>query len=178
MSFIKKHVALVAMIALVLAITGGIFAAAWTSALGTDSANFGNDFATVQADANIGDLLPSGTIYGGTSGNVTPQDPIFTVDPEDTYTGELWVTVYLANGGDLTGNFEHLNIEVACANATAGTTPQLLSLKNARVAFPVSSYPAAGFDLSVEGGSWYAYNDVSGDASLTLYCEVTPREPS
>ena len=178
----KRNLFLLGALALALVITGGIFAGAWFMHTGQDSPTLEADFADVTVDATkIGTLLPD-PISGGTWGNVTAQSAIFTITPDaagtGNYTGDLRVTLYLADAGELSQSFQHLNIEVTCSDTTGGgAAQQLLGLDNAKVAFPVSGYSAgASITISTIGGSYHAYDTIeafSGD--LTLYCEVSPR---
>jgi len=173
----KRSLFLTGALVLALLITGGIFASAWSfSNSGQDSVTWGSDYAVVSANTtNIDAILPA-TVYGGTWGDVAAKDPIFTITPTSGYTGDVWVTVYIANTDDLSQKLEHLNIEVK-STYTAESDPltQVLTLDNGKVAFPMSGYATNAITVSTTGGTLYAYADFAGSGTMDLYCEVKPR---
>ncbi len=115
-----------------------------------------------------------------TEGEVLTGD-LFTVTPDDSYTGDLTVKVYLANTGDLVKAYKYLNIKLYLGESEeAGGTPdyQLLTLDNGVATFHLKDYEPGIHTLSVSGGG---YGLVSGYTSEwepgwsvepELYCEI------
>lgn len=115
-----------------------------------------------------------------TDGQV-PKGDLFMITPDDNYTGDFTVKVYLANTGDLVKAYQYLNVKLYLEESEeAGETPdyQLLTLENGVVTFHLKEYVPGIHTLSVTGGG---YGLVSGYPSEwpegwsvvpELYCEV------
>ncbi|GAI22719.1 unnamed protein product, partial [marine sediment metagenome] len=98
------------------------------------------------------------------SGDV-PTDGLFDITPDDDYTGDLAVKVYLTNTGDLVKAYQYLNMKLYLEGSVeAGETPnyQLLTLDNGEATFNLKDYAPGTYTLSVTGGS---YGLVSTDTS-------------
>ena len=98
------------------------------------------------------------------SGDV-PTGDLFDITPDDDYTGDLVVKVYLTNTGDLVKAYQYLNMKLYLEGSVeAGETPnyQLLTLDNGEATFNLQGYAPGTYTLSVTGGS---YGLVSTDTS-------------
>ncbi len=98
------------------------------------------------------------------SGDV-PTGDLFDITPDDNYTGDLAVKVYLTNTGDLVKAYQYLNMKLYLEGSVeAGETPnyQLLTLDNGEAAFNLQGYAPGTYTLSVTGGG---YGLVSTDTS-------------
>ena len=98
-------------------------------------------------------------------GGDVPIGNLFDITPDDDYTGDLAVKVYLTNTGDLVKAYEYLNMKLYLEGSVeAGETPnyQLLTLDNGEAAFNLQGYAPGTYTLSVTGGS---YGLVSPDSS-------------
>ena len=98
------------------------------------------------------------------SGDV-PIGNLFDITPDNDYTGDLAVKVYLTNTGDLVKAYQYLNMKLYLEGSVeAGETPnyQLLTLDNGEAAFNLQDYAPGTYTLSVTGGS---YGLVSTDSS-------------
>lgn len=177
MSFMKKSkrsLFLLGTLALALVLTGGVFAGTWFNVANDGTVTTEADYASVSATT-----LSITDVQGGELGNVAAQT-IFTITSEANYTGDLLVTVYLANAPDLVATFESLQLKVKSAFQGGGlelTDWQLLSLDNESVIIPVTGYTGGtAFNVTVESGTWHAQPDIeTNDPDLDLYCEVSQR---
>jgi len=185
---------LIGALMLALALTGGLFAFAYTTAsitLGSTLWAVGSDFATVNASStfdwwHVTDDLNEG-LLGRVSGAMDDTgQTLFTINPSANYTGDLEIKVYLANAGHMRKAFQHFNMMLECQPSeeygSANLTYQLLTLQNADVLFHWNQ-PGDGSSSNVTlvGGSWHtmAYQPLPWPTgyrtSPQLYCEVQPR---
>ena len=95
-----KSAFLIGALLMALVVTGSVFAYGYTTASTTLSATAaGSDFAAISANNSD---LPTWTPYGFFKGGISGPKPIFDVNTESAnYTGDLTVTVSIANGDDL-----------------------------------------------------------------------------
>ncbi len=173
MSRKKRNILLAAIFALLLLVTGGTFSGAWFSAANSGSAVTEADFATVAANSTVSIT----DVHGGEIGNVTAQSQIFDIDPDDTYTGDLLVRLYMVDAGNLLATFEDLQLKVTVTSSGASITPatyQLLTLETDSVYFKITGYtPSNRIAVNVTGGSWHAQASIdSNDPSLDLFAQV------
>jgi len=102
-----------------------------------------------------------------------PTGDLFDITPDDDYTGDLAVKVYLTNTGDLVKAYQYLNIKLYLEGSVeAGETPnyQLLTLDNGEATFNLTGYAPGTYTLSVGHGASPAipggsYGLVSTDTS-------------
>lgn len=173
MSRKKRNILLAGAFALVLVITGGTFSGAWFSALNSGTATTEADFATVTGNNTI----TITDVHGGEIGNVTAQSQIFDIDPDDTYTGDLLVRLYLVDAGNLLSTFEDLQLKITVSSSGSTVTPstyQLLTLETDSVYFKITGYtPENRIAVNVTGGSWHAQPSIeSNDPTLDLFAQV------
>jgi len=117
------------------------------------------------------------------SGN-TPTDGLFEVTPHADYTGDLIVSVYLANTDNVTKAYKYLNMELYLEGSVeAGKTPdyRVLNLANGVVTFTIKDGGSGTHTLSVTGGD-YTLNSREPDeweagwtVTPELYCEARQR---
>jgi len=103
-----------------------------------------------------------------------PTGDLFDITPDDDYTGDLAVKVYLTNTGDLVKAYQYLNMKLYLEGSVeAGETPnyQLLTLDNGEATFNLKDYAPGTYTLSVGHGASPAipggsYGLVSTDSSV------------
>ena len=110
-----------------------------------------------------------------------PTGDLFIITPDDDYTGDLMIKLYLANTGDLVKAYKYLNMKLyleESEEAEQSPNYQMLTLENGVVAFHLKNYQPGAHTLSVTGGSYWL---VSGDMSdweegwsvePELFCEI------
>ena len=118
----------------------------------------------VYAEVNYSTIKLSGEV---------PTGDLFDITPDDDYTGDLAVKVYLTNTGDLVKAYQYLNMKLYLEGSVeAGETPdyQLLTLDNGEATFNLKDYAPGTYTLSVGHGASPAipggsYGLVSTDTS-------------
>ncbi len=169
---------------LALAITGGLFAYTWTTASVTIAVTTAtSDFASITGNTTGGaamDYQP----FGRYRGNI-PAGTLFNTTPTTGYSGDLEVTVYLANPDELTQNYRFwmLRLELedgTGTNVDAQGGTQVLSLNNGQASFywPSSNYTAGTeYYVKATGGSYIGLPWVGAGWASTysplLFAEVT-----
>ncbi|MDI6814941.1 MAG: hypothetical protein QMC90_02505, partial [Dehalococcoidales bacterium] len=113
-----------------------------------------------------------------------PSGDLFVITPNEYYTGDLKVHVYLTNVAALTKAYQYLNIKLYLENSEeAKQTPnyQLITLDNGVATFTLKDCPGVACTLKVIGGSYRLVSDDpnqwSTGWSITpeFYCEVSQR---
>ena len=174
-----KKFLIIALIAL-LAVTGGMFAYTFTTATATIGVNAPySDFANVTANASYSVTDPTFGKFTGT----WPAGKLFTVNPDANYTGDLVITVYLVNTGELIRQYHHLNLALrytdnAGAMADEQSETQVLSLQNAQVLFTWNGTGNRPFSVDVVGGGYrlHPFKTMTGGSyEPQVWCEVTQR---
>jgi len=114
----------------------------------------------------------------------TQTGDLFVINPNDNYTDDLAVKVYLANTGNLTRAYQSLNMRLYLAGSVeAGETPnyRVLTLENGVVAFWLDNAGSANRTMSVTGGTYTLTSreptewEVNWTVTPELYCEVNQR---
>jgi len=101
-----RRILLIALVAL-LVVTGGMFAYTFTTATATIGvAAPTSDFAEVTA-GNV----TAPTVFGKFTGT-WPASDLYAITPTENYTGDLVVTVYLVNAGELIRYYHHMNMKL------------------------------------------------------------------
>ena len=153
---------------LTLAITGGLFAYAYTTrttALSvTDAAS---DFASVTVNNTVGSF----SIFGSYRGRI-PQGNLFAVTPAANYPGDLEVSVYLDNIDQLSYKYGLLLMRIRFVDSGNGTVDvdgiqKPLSLNNGVVSFTATGLTAnTTYYIQTTGGVYrafpWAYINTSG----------------
>jgi hypothetical protein len=187
----KRKLYLIAALALTVIIASASFAYTQTSASTSLSISAGSTALASITMAKPATGFPTADKYAGTptwtpisdvAGNVTAGH-MYYIDP-GTYTGELWVTMYLTNVGDLAKNYSYLNLGVnfyttdgtAWAEETAvtGTAPNLnyyLTLSNGFVSFRLPAGSTKGV-LTIDNGDWYCTSTTGGSLSPRFYLDI------
>ena len=146
----KKRFYLIAALVLVLVLSGGLYAYAYTTAVETISiANPTGDIATCNETAtqpdwdSVTDNLSENTTCGE-----VPTGDLFTITPNTAYSGDLVGSVYLTNTASLIKAYQYLNMEVYVEGSeSANETPnyRLLSLQNGQANFSLEGFqPTSG----------------------------------
>ncbi len=117
------------------------------------------------------------------SGNLSTGS-LFTITPNENYTGDLSVKVYLVNTGNLTRAYQSLNMNIYLEGSVeAGQIPnyRLLTLEKGVVTFWLDNAGSGTRTLSVTGGTYTLTSrepsEWEADWTVTpeFYCEVTQR---
>jgi len=189
-----KGLVLLGSLLLTVAVTGGVFAHAYTTAsisLASTLTAASSDFATVNASSEFdwwhsSDDLSEGLLGRVSGGMSTDNNTLFTIYPNAAYNGDLEIKVYLANAGHMRKAFNHFNLMLEAHPSeeygSANLTFQLLTLENAEVLFHWDQ-PGDGStcNITLNGGSWHtmAYQPLPWATGYgvypKLYCEVQPR---
>ncbi|MFC1949221.1 hypothetical protein ACFLW0_03510 [Chloroflexota bacterium] len=160
----RKGLIMVASFLLAMAITGGIFAYTYTTASVTMTVGaVTSDFAQIADNStDLASYTPFGKLRGA-----LPSGTLFQIIPATGYTGDLEVTVYLANPDELTRNYRYWLMRLQLTdNASSGLNPvdaemitQVLTMSNGEATFyfPSSNF-TGGEDYYVltSGGSYMA----------------------
>ena len=173
-----KRFLLIALVA-VLVITGGVFAFTFTTATATIGVSAPtSDFAAITA-GNI----TAPTVFGKFTGT-WPTGDIYTITPDPNYTGDLVVTVFLVNAGELIRYYHHLNMELEfqdSANSTADEQgeAQVLNLQNSQVQFTWAYSPTGSpYSVKLTGGSFrlHPFKTLTGGSyQPQIWAEITQR---
>jgi len=187
----KFFLGLALVLALVLSVGG--YAYTWTTTSATISATADEDFVSVTAGATppSGWTAPSG--YGvapswspvvDSCGKITTKGSVFWIDPDEDYTGNMVVTLYLTNSEDLTGSYTYLNMAIMVHSSDDGTTwsavtgpafktgddyNYYLALTNGYVQFTL--YGGKKYHIAVDAGVFYCIS-TSGVLYPSLHLEA------
>ena len=173
-----KRILIIALVAL-LVVTGGMFAYTFTT-----------------ATATIGVIAPTSDFAEISAGNVTapavfgkftgtwPTGDLYTITPTENYTGDLVVTVYLVNAGELIRYYHHLNMQLEfldSANATADEQgeAQVINLQNSAVQFTWDyGEGTSPYAVKITGGSFrlHPFKTLTGGSyQPQIWAEITQR---
>jgi len=177
---------LIIALAVILVVTGGVFAYTFTTATATIGVNaIESDFAEVTA-ANVTALAPN--VFGRYTGT-WPSGTLFDITPTANYTGDLVIKVYLVNTGALIRYYHHLNMALEfwdSDNATADEQGieqpgaiQVLNLQNSDVLFTWANDTGNGpYKVELTGGGYRLHPWKSlegGSVQPQIWCEITQR---
>ena len=170
---------LIIALAALLIVTGGMFAFTFTTATTTIGVSAPtSDFATVTA-GNIS----APTVFGKFTGT-WPTGDLYTITPDPAYTGDLVITVYLVNTGQLIRQYQHLNMALEFQdtnNATADEQGeiQVLNLQNAETLFTwASGNGTSPYSVKLTGGGYrlHPFKSLTGGGyAPQIWCEITQR---
>jgi hypothetical protein len=155
---------------LALAISGGVFAYAFTTAIpGITMPATGDPWATISTPA----LVVNQTVHPGEAGIVTT-GILATITPAANWTGDYEVIVYLTNAPALVRNYRYFHMEI-----TVGAVAQWLTLRNAEVAFIVTGVTGGvASNVTLSDGSFEARpRPFVGDTSPRLWIEIKQAGP-
>ncbi|KPK21406.1 MAG: hypothetical protein AMJ70_07100 [Dehalococcoidia bacterium SG8_51_3] len=174
-----KKILLISLVAL-LVITGGMFAYTFTTATATIGvAAPTSDFANITAGSGI----TAPTVFGKFTGT-WPSSTLFDITPTENYTGDLVITVYMVNTGELTRQYHHVNMSVEFQDSTNSTadeqgTIQVLNLQNAEVLFTWENGTGTSpYKVVLTGGGYrlHPFKTLTGGSyQPQIWCEVTQR---
>jgi len=171
---------------LTLAITGGLFAYTFVTQSATlEVTTAGGDFASITANSTGIDAVENYQPFGRYRGTI-PSGNLFDVTPTANYTGDLEVTVYLANPDELSKNYRFwlLRLELQDSGTTevdAQGETQVLTLDNSEVTFywPSDNYTdGTEYYITCEGGAyvglpWVGTGWSGGTYNPLLFAQVT-----
>jgi len=174
-----KKILLIALVAL-LVVTGGMFAYTFTTATATIGVSAPtSDFANITAGSSI----TAPTVFGKFTGT-WPSSTIFDITPTENYTGDLVVTVYMVNTGQLVRQYQHVNMMLEFQDSTNSTVDeqgitQVLNLQNAQVMF-TWDYDAgiSPYKIVLTGGGYrlHPFKSLTGGSyQPQIWCEITQR---
>ena len=176
----KKRILIIIAVVAALVITGGTYAATYTTASATIGVTaVESDFATVTA--NLTATAP--TVFGDYT-STWPGGHLFTVVPDPGYTGDLVVKAYITNTGELHKYYEHLNMELqfwSSDNSTADEQgiSQMLTLDNSEVFFTWANGTGTGpYQVELIGGGYrlHPWKTMSGaSVQPKLWLEIVQR---
>ena len=179
-----RAVVLLGSLLLTLAITGGLFAYAYT----TDTASITVTAASVDfADVSVNGTDLSYNIQGRVKGAIGAGG-LFDITKDTNYTGDLEVIVSLANADKLVENYSFwmMRVEFTDSGATKVDMEQItqvISLNNPEVTFTVDSANLTGTKyVYTPGGSFRAFSGVkplNDDQAYDpmLFCTVVQASP-
>jgi hypothetical protein len=158
----------------ILVITGTSFAYTYLTATQQISVNVAGDIATVEASGS-----PSWSGIAGQQAGTLPETTLFKITPLASYTGNLLVTVYLTNTGELVNVYQHLNMKMEIVDNDGNKIGRIeyLTLSNGKVSF-VMTYGAgwnSPYYVKITGGSFNTLKGTAGPGesfSPSFYCEV------
>jgi len=174
-----KKILIIALIALAV-VTGGMFAYTFTTATATIGVTAPtSDFANITAGSSI----TAPTVFGKFTGT-WPSSTIFDITPTENYTGDLVVTVYMVNTGQLVRQYQHVNMMLEFQDSTNSTVDeqgitQVLNLQNAQVMFTWENDPGGGpYKIVLTGGGYrlHPFKSLTGGSyQPQIWCEITQR---
>ncbi len=174
-----KKLLIIGLVVLLL-VTGGVFAYAYTTATATIAVTAPeSDFATVTAGG--GPTMPA--VFGKFVGT-WPAGTLFTIDPDPNYTGDLVIKVYMVNTGQVIRYYHHCNMALEFQDSTGAKVDeqaafQCLNLENAAVEFYWANGTGTGpYKVELTGGSFRLHHWktlAGGSTSPQLWCEITQR---
>ncbi len=164
----------------VLMVTGGVFAATYTTATATIGVTaVESDFATVTANLTAG----APTVFGKYTGT-WPSGTLFDIIPDPGYNGDLVLRVYLVNTGELSRYYEHLNMSVEFQDSTDNISDeqgvvQVLNLQNSEVLFTwANGTNTSPYKVELTGGGYRLHpwkTLTGGSVQPQLWMEITQR---
>jgi hypothetical protein len=142
-----------------LAITGGLFAYAFTTQSTTLGAvSISSDFANV----TVNNTVPNYPVLGSYRGRI-PQGNLFNISPSANYSGDLQVNVYLDNLDQLSHKYGLLLMRVRIVNGANATVDveniaKPLTLHNGVVSFTCDGLtPLTTYYIQMTGGVYRTY---------------------
>jgi len=174
-----KKFLILGLVALLL-VTGGMFTYTWTTAT-TSIAITAPDSDFAEIDAGAGPTAP--TIFGKFTGT-WPNGTLFTIDPHDDYTGDLVITVYIVNTGQLIRHYHHCNMLLEFQDYNGDKVDeqeigQLLNMQNATVEFTWANGTGdIPYKVKLVGGSFrvHRWKVLTGSSvSPQIWAEITQR---
>ena len=174
-----KRILLIALVAL-LVVTGGMFAYTFTTATATIGVNAPtSDFANITTSSNIS----APTVFGKFTGT-WPENTLFDITPDPAYTGDLVITVYMVNTGQLARQYHHINMTLEFWDSTNTTADeqgiiQVINMQNAEALFSWSNGTGnSPYKVQLTGGSYrlHPFKTLTGGSyQPQIWCEVTQR---
>jgi molybdopterin converting factor small subunit len=181
-----KGAYLVGALLLALAVTGGIFASGWINNTTTLSANvYESNFADVTVNTTSAVTWNGWGFFKGT----IPAGTLFDIIPGTSYSGDLAITVTIANGDLLAKRYKVLAFTLEVVADSAPTTPvdisagngnlwTMLTLDNGQASMFVDGV-SSPLTVKVKNGFYITHAHPSpswsGAGAPQLFCEVAQR---
>jgi len=174
----RKGLFFIGAILLALAITGGVFAYGATTATVTLGLTKAGDFATVEAATPN-----SWNVWGSYKGRVTAGD-LFTITPEAVWTGDMSVTLTIANAHELVEAYKILvlKIEVWDDGGTpakaAGSTTEYLTLGKGDIEIDFEQTTGPTYTVKIIDGFYITHKApwTDGQEDPIIMAQVLQRE--
>jgi len=174
-----KKLLIIGLVAVML-VTGGMFAATYTTATATIGVTaVESDFATVTANLTAG----APTVFGKYTGTWS-SGTLFDIIPDPSYNGDLVIRAYLVNTGELSRYYEHLNMTVEFQDSTDNISDeqgivQVLNLQNSEVLFTwANGTNTSPYKVELTGGGYRLHpwkSLTGGSVQPQLWMEITQR---
>ena len=176
----KRLILIIALVVLT-AVTSSSFAATHTIAstsIGVTALT--SDFAAVTAE-NLTELAP--TVFGKHT-NTWSSGTLFTVTPDDSYSGDLVVEVYLVNTGELIRYYEHLNMSIQFIDTNSVVADEqgetkVLNLQNSEIIFTwANGTGTSPYRVQLTGGGYrlHPWKSITGGSiSPQLWVDIKQR---
>ena len=174
-----KRILLIALVALFV-VTGGMFAYTFTTATATIGVVAPtSDFANITTSSNIS----APTVFGKFT-STWPENTLFDITPDPNYTGDLVIRVYMVNAGQLSRQYQQINMTLEFWDSDNSTADeqgaiQVLNLQNAEVLFTWSNGTGTSpYKVQLTGGSFrlHPFKSLTGGSyQPQIWCEVTQR---
>jgi hypothetical protein len=185
----NKVAYLVGALLLAMAVTGGIFAFGFTNSSTTINAAMAEyDFASVTANTSS----PPAWDARGMQKTPTGSGTLFDINTSTSgYTGDLAVTVSLANIDDLTKIYRNLTlalelrdsgnnpVDINSDNVSDNNDYTLLTLENSKVTFSIKQNAASIYTVKLRNGYFICNvrknGGTGGSGAPLLYCELAQK---
>ncbi len=170
----QKGLAMLGALLLTLATTGGLYAYTFLSTTATLALTGKGDFVAV-ADNQT---KPTWNVWGSYQGKVKA-GPIFGIQPEADFTGDMTVIVTLANGSDLVKAYRQLVFKIEVQNSLGNpmATAEYLTLQNGQISIEIPCAADQPYKVNIVDG-WYTTNRGGwepGAEDPLLLCQVLQR---
>jgi hypothetical protein len=180
----RRTLIMVGAAVLALIVTGAVFARGFINSSATLSATAAaSNFADVIQNPDISNI--SWTEIGMTKSSIAGPHSLFNIIPADGFTGDIGLTVTLANANQLIKYYRNLNLKLQLVHTSDNSTVDInddgfanandwvmLTLNNATV--NIEDHTTGNVTIRLLGGSYASNAAASGSGSATpqLFCEV------
>jgi hypothetical protein len=159
----------------IMAVAGGSFAYTYLTATQEIAVTgTGTDIATVTAEGT-----PSWGALSGQQAGPLPETSLFRITVDSNYTGNLLVSVYLTNSGELATTYQHLNMKMELFDSDGARVGRVefLTLRNGVVTLQMNYGTGwkAYYLVKITGGSFNTLQGATAGFAPAFYAEVSQR---